>query len=170
MRRAFTLIEMMVVIGVLTLMAAFITPNLVALQRSRTLRSLEAAVVRLPSEAREEARRLGKPVVLRVEDSALVVEQKATKEEDATELMRLSLGSEIQVDQAQTNGESVELSSWEWTIYPDGTSRPATLILREGQRNKSLLFSSEGDARWAVSDTDTTTEERWEAGGLEQRA
>lgn len=170
MRRAFTLIEMMVVIAVLTLMAGFITPNLVALQRSRTTRSLEAAVVRLPAEAREEARRSGKTVTLRVEDDTLVVEHKATSEQDATEVKRLSLAGQLQVDEAQTNGESTDLASWEWTIYADGTSRPAKLIFKEGASAKALLFSAEGDARWAKSVDDTTDEERWEAGGLEQRA
>lgn len=170
MRRAFTLIEMMVVVVVLTLMAAFITPNLVAIQRSRTLRSLEASVLRLPAEARSEAQRTGFAVTFRVEGDALVLERKPSKDEDPVEIKRLSLGSELVAQQAETNGESVDLASWTWVVYPDGTSKAALLQFQEGGATRSLLFSSEGEARWGTGNEVSPAEERWQAGELEQRA
>ena len=170
MRRAFTLIEMMVVVAVLTLMAAFITPNLVALQRSRILRSLEASVLRLPAEARAEAQRSGTAVTLRVDGGALVLERKPSKDEDPVEVKRLGLNGEITVQDAQTNGEGVDLASWTWVVYPDGTSKAALLELQEGSATRSLLFSAEGEARWGTGVEVSPAEERWQAGELEQRA
>ena len=170
MRRAFTLIEMMVVIAVLTLMAAFITPNLVALQRSRVLRSLEASVLRLPAEARAEAQRSGGAITLRVDDDVLVLERKPAKNEDPVEVKRLPLSGEITAQAAETNGEGVDLASWTWTVYPDGTSKAATLQLQEGRASKILIFSSEGEAQWGTGREVSPAEERWQAGELEQRA
>lgn len=169
MRRAFTLIEMMVVIAVLTLLAAFITPNLVALQRSRTLRSLEASVLRLPAEARVEAQRRRAAVTLRVDGDNLVLESKPSKDEDPVEVKRLSLEGELTAQEAQTNGEGVDLASWAWTVYPDGTAKAASLELQEGSQTRTLLFSSEGEARWATGTEVSPAEERWQAGELEQR-
>ena len=46
--RAYTLVEMTVVISILALMAALVLPNMVALQRSRKMHDLEAALLRVP--------------------------------------------------------------------------------------------------------------------------
>ena len=74
-RRAFTLVEMIVVCAVLVIIAAAIVPNLVAITRSRSLKDLEAGVARLPLEARNEALQTHTPVRLRVSGTTLVMER-----------------------------------------------------------------------------------------------
>lgn len=67
---------MVVVTAILALMAALILPNLVTINRSRALRDEEAAILRLPIQARNMAMRSGQPVILRVDGSdALVLER-----------------------------------------------------------------------------------------------
>ncbi|WP_395146332.1 Tfp pilus assembly protein FimT/FimU [Armatimonas sp.] len=167
----FTLIEATVVITILALMAALVVPNVVALQRSRAVQGLKASLLRLPAEAQNEARRSKQAVTLRTEGSTtLVLEQLGQDGQEATEFKRLSLGNEIQLDAAQLEGESVDLASWEWTVYPDGSARVGRLEFLEGNRVLSLLLPSEGELpRWSAAGTLEAGEGRWSAGELEQR-
>lgn len=162
MRRAFTLIEMTVVISVLTLMALLITPNLVAMARARDQRVLEDALARLPAEARQEARRAKAPVQLRVEGDAVVAERTPVGE-DPQEFKRLTLGGELSVQGVRQGGEDQALDSWTWTVYPDGSARAATLTVQAGAVEKSLALTVEGDAHWG-GDPNDDPEESWDAG------
>jgi type II secretory pathway pseudopilin PulG len=166
---------MIVVITILAMMAALIIPNFLAMKRSREIRDAESALMRLPSEARIEARRSATPVTLRVEDTTLVMERAATTDEpDATEVKRLELPEEIRVDAARLGTESSDIGSWVWTVYPDGSAERAGLEFVEGDssRRHSLLLpaGSNESSRWLEGELPLDNEnERWTAGELEQR-
>ncbi len=173
---------MTVVISVVALMAALVMPNLVAMKRSRDLRALEASLVRLPAEARTEARRLNSQVVLRVDGDALVMERRRQQARDARdgdddpeEIKRLTLGDGLRVDAARKGSESVDLASWFWIVYPDGSAERAHLDIREGDATKSLLLPPDGEGRWVSSEEledlgEYGEEEFWPAGEVERRA
>ena len=168
MRRAFTLIEMTIVIGVLLLLSALIVPNFVAMKRSRDARDAEAALLRLPAEARDQSRRLKLPVTLRIEGEALVMER-TPKDQDPQEIKRLVLVG-IRVDSIQQGGETWEPDSWQWVVYPDGSAPTASIELTEDKRARTLIIPADGEARWAAAGETTGDETQWEAGELEQRA
>ena len=170
--RAFTLIEMTVVITVLALMAALIMPNMVAIKRSQELRVLEAAVRRLPSEAREESRRRNAPVSLRVDGQSLVMEQIATGEDagsDPKEIKRVTLSDDLRVEEARQGSETMDLASWKWTNYPDGSANAGSVTFQAGTATKTLRLPARGEAEWTTGAeaTPSPTEENWPAGDIE---
>jgi type II secretory pathway pseudopilin PulG len=170
-RRSFTLIEATVVITILALLAALVLPNVVAMKRSRDVQSLKASVLRLPAEALNEARKSKLAVTLRAEGSdTLIMERAGAEGEDSTEVKRLSLSQDLQLDAATSEGQSVDLGTWEWTVYPDGSAKAGHLELLEGNRILDLRLPGEGELpRWNTATTTQTDDERWSAGELEQR-
>lgn len=167
----FTLIEATAVVTVLALLAALVIPNVVAIKRSREVQTLKSSVLRLPAEALNEARRSKKAVTLRADGTdTLVMERAGAADEDPTEVKRLTLGTELRLDAAQSEGNPVDLGVWEWRVYPDGSAIPGRLELAEGNRILSLRLPGEGELpRWIATNAAEAGEERWSAGELEQR-
>ncbi len=166
-QHGFTLIELIVVLFVLVLLTTAIVPRVVALQKSRHLKDVEANIVRLPAEARNEAVRSGKPVQMRIDGAALVLER-APFGGSPEEVKRVPLGKDLQVGGAETGGQPADAGSWLWTIYPDGSADAGGIEFTEGAVQKSLLLSSDGSSRWAGSLPDGLPE-RWPAGQLDLR-
>jgi prepilin-type N-terminal cleavage/methylation domain-containing protein len=170
-RRGFTLIEMTVVITVLAVMAALVLPNMVAIQRSRELRLLKASIQRLPQEAKQEARKSNAPVVLRVDGDDLVMERIPVGDEagnDPVEIRRVALNDAIRVERARQGEETIDLASWEWRVYPDGSCPSANLEFTEGDISEALIIEAAGDAHWATGD-EADMEQQWAAGDIETR-
>ena len=164
----FTLVELIVVLFILLLLTTAIVPRVAAIQKSRKLKDLEARVIRLPAEARNEAVRAGTPVRLRVDGAALVLER-APVSGTPEEVKRVALGGGLQVDAVAQDGRPANAGSWQWTVYPDGSADAGGIEFGEGASEKSLLLSSNGEARWVRGDLPDGTPERWPAGSLQQR-
>lgn len=164
----FTLIELLVVLFVLVLLTTAVVPRVVALQKSRHLKDVEANVIRLPAEARNEAVRSGAPVQIRVDGTALIMER-APLGGSPEEVKRVMLGRDLEVSGTETSGQSADAGSWRWTIYPDGSADAGGIEFREGAASKSLLLASDGSVRWVSGDLPEGLPERWPAGQLETR-
>ncbi len=167
-RRGFTLIELIVVLFILLLMTTAVVPRVVALQKSRRLKDVEARIIRLPAEARNEAVRSGTPVRLRVDGAALVIER-APLNGTPEEVKRVTLGTGIGVDSVEQDGQPANVGSWQWTVYPDGSADADGIQFGEGAAQKSLRLFSDGSARWLLGNLPDGTPERWPAGQLRQR-
>ena len=165
--RGFTLIELIVVLFVLVLVTTAIVPRVVALQKSRLIKNREATIIRLPAEARNEAARSGVPVRLRIDGTALVVER-APVGGQPEEVKRVTLGPGIQVSDVEQSGQSASISSWQWTVYPDGSADSGGIQFAEGTAQKSLLLAADGSIRWRAGDLPEGLPEHWSAGGLAQ--
>jgi prepilin-type N-terminal cleavage/methylation domain-containing protein len=193
---AYTLVEMVVVCAILALLATAVMPNLVAQRRSQALRSTAAAVLRLPTEARNQAAALKVPVALLLDGGDLVLERMATDDattnttnpanamggpvsrlgvSNATQgegdvLKRVALGGEVQVESAQAAGEGIDPGAWRWVVYPDGSADEGGLVLQFGSQRRTLYLPPDGPARWIAGDEmPDPTQERWPAGEVEQR-
>jgi len=184
---AYTLVEMVTVTAILAMMAALIAPNLVALQRSRVLRETEAAILRLPAEARVLAARRREPIAMRVDGDDLILERASVDEaapgamgtldslptgadDEQDTLKRVALAGEVRVESAQQGEAAVDPGTWRWVVYPDGSAETGGLILRFGAEQKALYLPVRGAARWADDgELPDPTLERWPAGEVEQR-
>lgn len=167
--RAFTLIELTIVIAVLVIAAAVVVPSLTAVQRSRDLRKTEANIARLPIEARNEAVKSGKNVTLQVSDNELVMSE-ANTDGTTQQVKQVPLGNDIAIEDAQQNGQAVAAEAWQWTAYPDGTSDRGGLGIAEGQVHKYLLMQADSNPVFAAGTLPDTTTDQWQAGDLLQRA
>jgi len=176
----FTLIEMVVVTAILAMMAALIVPNLVAIHESQLVRQAQAALLRLPSEAHNEAVRSGQPVILRVNGDAIVMERWNESDTDADpqnpqevqEVKSVSLGNVLQVDGARLNGNTTDTGSWRWITYPDGSAFSAGLTFRIGSNtgDRSLWIPANGGTpTWQNGELPDTSTDTWPAGELQQR-
>lgn len=165
----YTLIELLVVLFVLLLMTTAIVPRVIAIQKSRRLKDMEARVIRLPIEARNEAVRTGKPIRLRVDGAALVMEQ-APLNGTSEEVKRVVLGAGLQVDTVEQDNRPANVGSWQWVVYPDGTAEAGGIQFTEGAVRKSLSLFSDGGSLWVQGDLPEGTPERWPAGRLQQRS
>ena len=165
----YTLIELLVVLFVLLLMTTAIVPRVIAIQKSRRLKDTEARVIRLPIEARNEAVRTGKPIRLRVDGAALVMEQ-APLNGTSEEVKRVVLGAGLQVDTVEQDNRPANVGSWQWVVYPDGTAEAGGIQFTEGAVRKSLSLFSDGGSLWVQGDLPEGTPERWPAGRLQQRS
>ncbi len=165
----FTLIELIVVLFILVLLTTAIVPRVVALQKSRHLKDVEANVIRLPAEARNEAVRSGGPVQIRIDGAALIMER-APLGGSPEEVKRVQFGRDLEVSSTETGGQPADAGSWLWTIYPDGSADAGGIEFREGSAvTKSLLLASDGSVRWVSGDLPEGLPERWPAGQLETR-
>lgn len=170
-RQGFTLIEMSVVITVLVVMAALVLPNMVAVQRSRDMRLLKARIQRLPQEAAMEARRSNSPIVLRVDGDALIMERIPVGEEagdDPVEIRRVPMNGDIRAERVRQGQQIIDLASWEWRVFPDGSHPAVNLEFAEGERTEALVIEAAGDAYWSTGDA-VEQEQEWAAGDIETR-
>jgi len=164
-RHGFTLIEVILVIMVLSIMAALVVPRLIAIKNSRDLMSLEASIARLPTLARNAAVSSGKPVTLQISGDALVMQQSQT-DGTTTQMKQVSFNNLITVDNTQLGSKPVDPTAWTWTAYPDGTSDSGGLEFTEGKAQKSLVIPRDRNVRWVDGALPDTTGDEWTAGDL----
>jgi type II secretory pathway pseudopilin PulG len=167
MRRAYTLVELTIILVVLVLMAALVVPNLLSMLRSRSIFAEEQAVLRAPLTARTLARRSKVAVALKLQGNAIVIEKHKDDNSDE-EVKRVPLDS-LRVRSTHKNGNAEDQGTWKWTVYPDGTSDTGGIEFAEGAVKKSLALSANADARWVDGDLPNTSDDTWQAGQLQTR-
>ncbi len=166
--RAFTIVELNVVILIMLLLAALIMPRIAAFQKTRQIKDLEGSIYRLPIEARNESVRAQVPVRLRVDNNALVMER-VPMGGNPEQVKQVALTSDIQVDSVQKGGQSTDTGSWNWTAYPDGTADSAGIQFVEGTLERSMALPSNGNPVWTLGALTANGPDSWPSGQLVQR-
>lgn len=164
-RRAFTMIEMTVVILILALLAASIMPNVVSAIDSNRRREYRLAVPRLVGEAHNFAVQRGQIVTLRTntEDAFEIVSP--GEDEDQT-IRSLTPVAGVEVDSLLAADGSDPGADWEVNFYPDGTSDGAVIELTDsGMTYRYQVLKSSGLAR-RIGEDDPLEAEKWQAGDL----
>ncbi len=167
-RRGYTLIEMSVVVTIIALLALVVVPNFTAIRRSRAYFDLEASIIRTPTDAYNEARNSKRPVQIRFDGTSLVIER-VIVDSDPEEVKRIELTSDIQVESVQLGSSSSDLSSWKWTVYPDGSADSAGVSFITGSSHKSLVLHKDGKSQWMDGDLPDSSDDKWQAGEIQKR-
>lgn len=170
-RRAFSLVEMSVLIGILLLLATLVLPNVMRMQDAMAMVTAKSNVVVYVSEAITEARKSSVTVRLRDDGGALVMES-VQGSQDPVEIRsstfngKLTLQS-VEAPPAEANGDPEALEYW--SAYSDGqcdaadltftTDTGNTLILRVTRTGACSWFTPEslpdtqaGGGKWAAGD------------------
>ncbi len=170
-RRAFSLVEMSVLIGILLLLATLVLPNVMRMQDAMAMVTAKSNVVVYVSQAVTEARKSSVTVRLRDDGGALVMES-VQGSQDPVEIRsstfngKLTLQS-VEAPPAEANGEPEALEYW--SAYSDGqcdaadltftTDTGNTLILRVTRTGACSWFTPEslpdtqaGGGKWAAGD------------------
>lgn len=170
-RRAFSLVEMSVLIGILLLLATLVLPNVMRMQDAMAMVTAKSNVVVYVSEAITEARKSSVTVRLRDDGGALVMER-VQGSQDPVEIRsstfngKLTLQS-VEAPPAEANGDPEALEYW--SAYSDGqcdaadltftTDTGNTLILRVTKTGACSWFTPEslpdtqaGGGKWAAGD------------------
>lgn len=170
-RRAFSLVEMSVLIGILLLLATLVLPNVMRMQDAMAMVTAKSNVVVYVSQAVTEARKSSVTVRLRDDGGALVMES-VQGSQDPVEIRsstfngKLTLQS-VEAPPAEANGDPEALEYW--SAYSDGqcdaadltftTDTGNTLILRVTKTGACSWFTPEslpdtqaGGAKWAAGD------------------
>ena len=170
-RRAFSLVEMSVLIGILLLLATLVLPNVMRMQDAMAMVTAKSNVVVYVSQAVTEARKSSVTVRLRDDGGALVMES-VQGSQDPVEIRsstfngKLTLQS-VEAPPAEANGDPEVLEYW--SAYSDGqcdaadltftTDTGNTLILRVTRTGACSWFTPEslpdtqaGGGKWAAGD------------------
>lgn len=170
-RRAFSLVEMSVLIGILLLLATLVIPNVMRMQDAMAMVAAKSNVVVFVSQAMSEARKSSVTVRLR-DDSGTLVMESVQGSQDPAEIKsstfngKLTLQS-VEAPPAEANGDPEALDYW--SAYSDGqcdaadltfsTDTGNNLILRVTKTGASTWFTPEnlpdaqaGGGKWAAGD------------------
>lgn len=170
-RRAFTLIELTVLITVLAIVAVAVVPSLPNLKVSREERDFRFGVRRLASYAREQAVQRREPVELRIEDGDrnLVVSTVASDLEEGATLQQLTAPPGLQIERMETAAGSASAGDWAIQFEPDGRTSGGGLEFAGTIEPFYLLVRGDGRITLDWGDLPPIQDSEWEAGELEQR-
>lgn len=166
------MVEAMVVIAVITAMAAVVLPRYAALQSGQSSRDFTSALLRLGADARLMAIESGQAVNVRYDDQvrAFVFESIDPDTSQATEERTITVPDSVELTAFTIDGAFVNSSDWTLEFYPDGAGLDAGIEVEEGDSVFHVMIEgSDGTARRAADQLEESGSQEWQAGELEQR-
>jgi len=167
-RRAFTFVEMTIVIVLVALFATLLLPRASVFQDSVKAQALLVDMRRTVDDAGNRAVSLRQPVVIRVSTTEVTL---ATSDDEGTEnvFKRTPLGNGTSVTASQVNGTDVSSDEWLMKVFPDGQCSAASLEVHTPTGDLTLMRDVDGKPVWKKGKLADQPQDRWEAGTIEQR-
>ena len=169
-RRAFSLVEMSVLIGILLLLATLVIPNVMRMRDAMAMVTAKSNVVVYISQAMSEARKSSATVRLRDDSGTLVMEsiqgtQDPVEVKSSTFNGKLTLQS-VEAPPIEANGDPQALDYW--SAYSDGQCDAADLTFTSDTGNNLILrVTKTGAATWYPQENLPDTQAsggKWAAG------
>jgi len=171
-KRAYTLIELSVVIAVLALLAAAVTPLLSSFTQSQRYHSFISQLATIGAQTREEAIALAKPVDLEFDGSANQFKIHTLDENGSDKFLNtVQLPGGYSAQRFQLSGKESDAGEWKLTFYPDGSSDGGGVQVTQGA-DTITLYSDPTTGRTVLNHDplpDPTTLS-WTAGDYIHRA
>jgi len=154
-RRAFSLVEMSVLIGILLLLATLVIPNVMRMQDAMAMVTAKSNVVVFIAQAMTEAKKASVTVQVR-DDSGTLVMESVQGSQDPVEIKSstfngmLTLAS-VETPPVETNGDPQPLDNW--SAYSDGQCDAADLTFTTDMGSSLVLrVTKSGMATWFTQD------------------
>lgn len=150
-RRAFSLIEMSVLIGILLLLATLVIPNVMRMQDAMAMVTAKSNVVVFVSQAITEARTTSTTVRLR-DDSGTLVMESVQGAQDPNEIRSSSFNGKLTLQSVEAppvnaGGDPETLEYW--SVYSDGQCDAADLTFTTDTGSSIILrVTKAGAATW----------------------
>lgn len=169
--RAFTLIELTVVVLVLALMSAMVVPRLNAVKSGIDAKVNMDAIQRLASRARESAMSTGRPVAMAYNETDRAFELRQNNADGDSEVSNtLAIHPDFEPNRFVNGTDELTASDWTLSFYPDGTSDGGGFEMDEGGITRSLVVGARnGLSKWSNGSLPVYETEKWQAGEYERR-
>jgi Tfp pilus assembly protein FimT len=181
-QRGITIVDMVMVMFIITVITAIVTPSLAAIIRSQSDLSFRVGLESLAQKARAIAIREQRATSLTIDNEGRIgwdYAEDARTDDQANDEDNLGLGEvrdplsfpqSTEFREFQLNSESVSQDEWQVKFFPDGTADQA--VAEFAQNEFVHLFtiqSATGATKVTPGNIDDLEETRWEAGQIEQR-
>jgi len=173
-RRGFTYVEMGVVLVVIAMFSALVTPHLLKTRKSQELRllapRLDALV--LLGRSRAAASRIVVTLSYNGSDKTFRIDGNAENQSsNASKATTVQLPESVTIARQTLKGADVGEDDWSVKFQPDGTSEGASVEFDEGKRTFSwIIGETRADDIVREGEVGEKPETKWEAGEIERRA
>jgi type II secretory pathway pseudopilin PulG len=171
MKRAFTYVELVVVIAILFIVTAIVMPRLSAMRKGREVREFKTAIRDLASRARSRAIDSGDVVTLRFDKSGgklMAVERNSQGAE--LPVQQLVPPADVTPSKFVADQNANEGDDWQVPFYADGTSAGGGLEFEAGDRRFSFVVNpSDAQSRIVEGLMPDLSLDRWQAGSYAKR-
>ena len=188
-KRAFTYIELSVVVVLLLVAAAAITPSVVRMKSNRVLSDFKNGLPGLAAMARETAITRGSAVDLQFDENARQMQIVAPSSQDsggtgpirnasgitlptdttAAPITTAALPPGVEGSDYKAPPESTTTVAWSVRFYPDGTAAPAGIAFTLKDETYSLVIDAKGGGTLVTGGIPDLTATKWQAGDYVHR-
>lgn len=185
-KRAFTLIELTVVVIILVVTTALILPGIGRMKSQRKQRDFVPAIRRIFNLARSVAIEEGSTSYLIWDSSAnqVVLKRRKTTSEtssatnapttgtnsaDDVTIASISITDGVEPNRFDLGDASVSEGSWQLEFYPDGTTQAGGVDFTLGGRESHAHVTKQGAVQVADGPMDDPSGNSWPAGDFERR-
>ncbi len=172
-RRAFTLLELMIVVTLIAMCIAIVVPRFAPVRQSAETRRFYSEARALFVSARENAITEGTQHIVRIGDNSSLEELiPAADGSGAMQTVQtLALPTGITWGDAKVQTNSVDAAGWQMSFQPDGTCLGGGIEFQEnGQTTRSFQIDSKtGNVTVYTTNLPDTSSDVWPAGEYEKR-
>lgn len=171
MRRGFTYVELVVVIAIILLAAAMISPRVSAMKEGRVVREFKTSIRDLASRARSRAIDSGDLVYLSYDKTSNRLSA-VERNSEGTErpLQQLTSPTRIKPLKFTADKNASQGDNWQVPFFADGTSLGGGIEFEEGDRHFSFVVNpADGQSRIVEGPMPDLSLDRWPGGTYAKR-
>jgi hypothetical protein len=157
---------MITVITVLVVVTIMVVPNLVSMKSASDRRDAISGIRRAPVSAREQAIQKGQSMQLIYDEGSHELQiQQVAEDGNPSTVSRFPITQDLEPARYELGGKESTASEFKLEFGPDGRSNGGGIEFT----SFSLMVDKSGAYRFIDGPLPSPEDERWEAGGLEQR-
>ena len=169
--RAFTYIEMLVVLAIMLMLISVVRPNLVILRQGQNRRQFKEKLRVFASEARLRAVNQIHTVSLGYDKTAKAFRMTdEAADGTTTDAQTLELPDGVTTGKFSADKDEAQGDVWRVPIYADGLSAGGGVEFQIGDEAETFLIDrGTGMGRWTTDKLDDMPPDRWKAGSYAKR-
>ncbi len=171
-RRAFTLVEVTIVVALIGVMAVAVMPRYAALEAGQQTRDFTSALLRIGADARLIAIESAQTVQVTYDDERRMIVFESVDPETlaTTEEKTIALPDSVELSAFTLDGKFASATDWTLLFYPDGSGLDAGVEVEDDASVYHVVIEGrDGTATKGEDRLEESGQQEWQAGELEQR-